>query len=327
MNKKIIVLILLAALVIFGCNRLEGGFSISENSRQFSDHSDYEAMLFNSRAPALPYDDSGVSMSARNLFSYEGTGFNGNTFTSFGDVSDGTDITATNPNAVERMLVKRASIRVRVENLDTIDDVVENLLKKYNAYSALTTADEFYRYYSLRVPSQLYDVFLSEINDIGRLIQRNESTEDVTVRYYDIEGRLETQRELLRTFQSYLGRAANMQEILTVESRIADLQRDINRTGTQLRNLSDQVDYATIDLNIIGPAAVISYRGDTLGDRIMQLFGGFGDFLSSAVVVIIGFMIYGIPILAIIILLIWVLFGRIGLMKKLWKLLMSKKVN
>ena len=228
---------------------------------------------------------------------------------------------------VERKLVKTASIRIRVENLEAADVSINSLMEKYDAYAASTSVEENSHYYVLRVPSPVYDVFLSEMNGMGRLIHRSESTEDVTLRYYDLEGRLATKRELLRTYQSYLGRARNIEEILSVEARISELQYDIEGTGIQLRNLANRIDYATIDLALLGPAASTPNRGLTFGERIKELFGGFGGFLSTVAVAIVGIVIYGIPVLLLLALLFLVLFGRIGLAKKLWQMVMGKKIN
>jgi hypothetical protein len=230
---------------------------------------------------------------------------------------DGGSIGANFEN-VERKLVKRANIRIRTENLEAADTSISELLKKYNAYAASSSIEENSRFYNLRVPSQYYDIFLSEMNGIGRLLGRYESTEDVTLRYYDLEGRLATKKELLKTFQDYLGRARNIEEILAVEARISDLQYDIEGTGIQLRNLANQVDYSIIDLSIQGPAELSSYQELTFGERIKKLFGSFGGFLSSTAVVITGAVIYGIPILLLLCLLYWLLLGKVGLLKKLF---------
>ena len=129
---------------------------------------------------------------------------------------------------------------------------------------------------------------------------------------------------MLRTFQSYLRRASNIEEILAVESRISELQYDIEGTGKQLRDLANRIDYATIDLALLGPAAA-SDRSETFGERIGQMFGSFGGFLSGVAVVIIGIVIYGIPILLLLAAFFWLFFGKIGLMRKLWLVVKSKK--
>ena len=240
-----------------------------------------------------------------------------------GGAGDSDSLSANYPDE-ERKLIKRANLSIRVEKLDTAEDSVNALLKKYDAYAASSNIQENSRYYSLRVPANYYDIFLAETGGMGRLINRYENTEDVTLRYYDLEGRLATKKELLKTFQSYLGKAKTIEEILSVEARISDLQYDIEGTGIQFRNLANRIDYATIDLQLFGPVlSASSNNGLTFGERIKQLFGGFGGFLSTVAMVLIGIVIYGIPVLLLLGLLFLIFFGKIGLAKKLWKLIKS----
>ena len=240
-----------------------------------------------------------------------------------GASGDSDSLSANYPDA-ERKLIKRANISVRVENLDAAEDSVNALLKKYNAYAASSNIQENSRYYSLRVPANYYDIFLAETGGMGRLINRYENTEDVTLRYYDLEGRLANKKELLKTFQAYLGKAKTIEEILSVEARISDLQYEIEGTGIQFRNLTNNIDYATIDLNLFGPVTSSMQNQElTFGERVKQLFNSFGDFLSVVAMILIGIVIYGIPILLILGLLYLLFFGKIGLAKKLWKLIKS----
>jgi hypothetical protein len=160
---------------------------------------------------------------------------------------------------------------------------------------------------------------------MGRVLSRTESAEDVTIRFYDLEGRLATKQELLKTFQDYLGKAQNIDEIMTVEKRIAELQQEIEWTGTEFRVLADLVDYATIDLELTGPA--VSASGPGLGDRIRDLFGGFGEVAATALVVLLGVVMYGLPGFLLLTVLFWLLFGRIGLIRKLWGLAAARKTG
>ena len=149
---------------------------------------------------------------------------------------------------------------------------------------------------------------------------------NATIRYYDLDGRLDTKKELLKTFQSYLGKAKNIEEILSVEKRIAELQSDIDRTGKELRNLSNRVDYATIELVILGPVIISqSDPNPIFAVRIKELFSDFGGFLSDLAVVFIGIVIYGIPILLMVLFIYWILFGKIGILKKLWRAATGRK--
>ena len=224
-----------------------------------------------------------------------------------------------------RKLIKSANLRLRVEDPAATEKPLADLLEKYNAWPASSGIYENSRYYTIRVPSASYTAMLSELAGLGRLLGRSESAEDVTLRYYDLEGRLATKKELLKTYQGYLGKAKNIDEIMTVESRIADLQNEIDYTGTQLRNLASLVDYSTIEVEISGPAGVSDYSKPTLREKMGELFGSFGDIASSAAVVLTGIIIYGVPLILVLILLFWVLFGRIGLLRRLIQLAAGKK--
>jgi hypothetical protein len=225
----------------------------------------------------------------------------------------------------ERKLVRRASLQIRVQDLDTAEKSVNGIMEKHGAYASSTNVSENSRSYAIRVPASSYNVLLSDVNGIGRLLYKNESAEDVTLHYYDLEGRLATKRELLKTYQSYLGKAKSIEEILSVEEKIAGLEDEIDGTGRELRNLANQVDYSTVNLEISGPVTTPSYSAPTLWERVSGLFSSFGEFVSTVLVVLLGIVVYGIPSLLILTLLFWVLFGRIGLLKKLWRFIAGKK--
>jgi hypothetical protein len=225
----------------------------------------------------------------------------------------------------KRKLVRNAVIRLRVPDPQAAEGPLAAAMEKYGAYASLKRFSENSRHYTIRVPAVSFDDFFAELAGMGKVLSRTESAEDVTVRFYDLEGRLATKQELLKTFQNYLGKAQNIDEIMTVEQRIAELQREIEWTGTEFRALSDLVDYAAIELALTGPA--VSASGPGLRDRITALFGGFGDIASTALVVLLGAVIYGLPGILLLTALFWLLFGRIGLVRKLWALAAGRQTG
>jgi hypothetical protein len=223
-----------------------------------------------------------------------------------------------------RKLVKNADIRLRVQDPDAVEGPLAAAMEKYGAYASSTRIFETSRHYTIRVPADSFNQFFAELTGMGKVLYRAESAEDVTIRFYDLEGRLATKRELLKTFQSYLGKAKDVDEIMTVEQRIAELQQEIDWTGTELRALADLVDYATVDLSLEGPAA--STAGPALGDRVGDLLGGFKQFVSTVLLVLLGIVVYGIPSVLILAVLFWLLLGRVGLLRKLWALTAGRKI-
>ncbi|HCC37816.1 MAG TPA: hypothetical protein DEQ14_09470, partial [Treponema sp.] len=66
-------------------------------------------------------------------------------------------------------------------------------------------------------------------------------------------------------------------------------------------------------------------REATLAERAGELLGGFGSFISTAALVLMGIIIYGIPVLLLAVFMFWLLLGRVGLLKKLARAAAGKK--
>jgi hypothetical protein len=224
-----------------------------------------------------------------------------------------------------RKLIKSARIRTKVDNLEEAAALVEAVMEHYQAYASDSSVYDTSKRYTLKIPSAHYESALREFGAIGKIVSQSETVEDATLQYYDLDGRLNTRLELLKTFQAYLGKAKTIDEIMTVEKRIAELQQEIDWYGSQLTSLSHLIDYATISLELEGPASESAYYKPSITDRIAELFRSSADVVSTAVVILLGIVMYGIPALFILILLFWILFGRIGLIRKIWRLVAAGK--
>lgn len=205
MKKILLGLILIAMLLPSGCNQ-------AHREKQVYGYDDY------AMADSIQFSRTTANSNWEGIGFSDGDAGIGQTPTAFRDMSamygkmslepeyeasivvdefieqGGDSLSAGSPNEVERKLVKRASVRIRVDNLETADTALADLLKEYEGYSASTSVDDATHSYSLRVPSQYYEIFLSGLSGLGKVLRRNETTDDVTLRYYDLEGRLATKK-------------------------------------------------------------------------------------------------------------------------------------
>jgi hypothetical protein len=209
--------------------------------------------------------------------------------------------------------------------LDTGINRLNEIMNKYGTYASSISVYENSRNYTLKVPAIKYKHFLDEIMKIGRIINYDETTEDVTLKYYDLESRLNTKKELIKTYQNYLNKAKNIEEILSVESKIAQLQAEIDDVGKQFRLLNDLIDYSTIRLRLLGPVAANNYEKETIWESIKSLMTGFGDYVSAVIIILLAIIVYGVPSVIILLLLYWLLFGKIGILKKVFKFISGNK--
>jgi len=236
-----------------------------------------------------------------------------------------TENTQAIQEATTRKFTTSSNLEIRIENLDNGVNTLNEIMNKYDTYTSSINIYENSRNYTLKVPTHNYKIFLEEVMKIGKIINYGETTEDVTLRYYDLESRLNTKKELIKTFQSYLGKAKNIEEILSVESKLAELQAEIDDVGRQFRLLNNSIDYTTVRLELLGPISAANYGKETTGEKIKGLMNGFGDYVSAIAVILLAIIVYGIPSIIILLLLYWVLFGKIGVLKKGFKLISGNK--
>ena len=102
--------------------------------------------------------------------------------------------------------------------------------------------------YTVRVPAEQYRPFLTQAGALCHLLELYEYTEDVSEVYYDTAGRLETQQTKLARLQELLRRAESMEDIIALESAIAETEEQIDRLSGELRHYDAQVDYSTVNI-------------------------------------------------------------------------------
>ncbi len=104
--------------------------------------------------------------------------------------------------------------------------------------------------YTLRIPSDKLDEFIDVVETLGNVTYKNESVDDVTLRYVDVDSHkkaLETEQERLLAL---LEKAENVEDIITIENRLSDVRYELENYEIQIRLLDNQIDYSTVYVDI-----------------------------------------------------------------------------
>lgn len=155
---------------------------------------------------------------------------------------------------------------------------------------------------TMRIPAEQLDSFLTGAGGAGRITWRSESADDVTESYYDTKARLETQQALMARFQALITDAADLSDLLALESQMADTQYQIDALQASLNSTDRQVDYATVDVSLREeiPSDSITDADLTLGERIAHAiqtgWEAFTDFISDMAV----FLAAALPFMAVV---------------------------
>ncbi|MBQ8646713.1 MAG: DUF4349 domain-containing protein [Oscillospiraceae bacterium] len=146
-------------------------------------------------------------------------------------------------------------------------------------------------YMSLRVPSEKYASFLSDAESAANLTWKSEGTEDVTAEYVDVEARLASLEAQRKRLEELRDQASTLEELLTIEEHLTDVQYRIESYTGQMRVLNDQIDYSTVNLRL-DEVQVLTPKSDRFGDRVGEAFTGgwreFGEDLQDLIVGLVG---------------------------------------
>lgn len=220
-------------------------------------------------------------------------------------------------NIKERKLIISVDLSVNSKDIEKSYKLIEEKVKEYKGY--FENIDSYkYRYFiALRIPKDNLYNFLEFIENNQNVQNKNINTEDITENYYDIENRIKNREALLDKFRNYLKEAKNIEEILSVEDRINNLTYEIERMKGNFENLTSLIEYSKINITIKNPEAM--RRNVNFYDKFLYTINFLKYFFSSIIFFLIGFVAIAIPIVLLLALFYYIAFGKIGLIKKLYK--------
>jgi hypothetical protein len=103
---------------------------------------------------------------------------------------------------------------------------------------------------TLRIPSRWFETAVSRVGKLGALQSEGLSGQDVTSQYVDLQGRIAALQTSRSTYLTILSKATSIGDILAVQQQIDGIQQQLEQLQGQQRVLSDQIQYATLDVTL-----------------------------------------------------------------------------
>lgn len=102
----------------------------------------------------------------------------------------------------------------------------------------------------LRIPERSYAQAMRALSRLGRVETREESGQDVSQEFVDLEARGRHLEAVERQLLALLAKTDTVAEALAVQSQLNQVQLELEQVRGRLQYLKDQVSYATISLAI-----------------------------------------------------------------------------
>lgn len=171
-------------------------------------------------------------------------------------------------------LIRRANLTVQTTEFDKAVAALELLVGELGGYyeNAELRSGSYYNQnsnrsgnYTIRIPAERYEDFMSQVDGIGYLARKNESSEDVGEAYHDIETRLKTQRTKQERLLDLLKKAQSMEDIIALENALTDVEYYIEQYTSDLNRYDGLVSFATIHLSLDEMVKIVDEPGEKAG--------------------------------------------------------------
>lgn len=195
------------------------------------------------------------------------------------------------------MNVETDDLDALMADLDQNINALGGYVEDQNIHNGSNYASRRYRNANLtiRIPDEKVDTFTSEISGMANVVSQNLRREDITLKYVATSSRvtaLETEEDRLLEL---LAEADNMADLLEIEARLTDVRYELENYASQLRLYDNQIDYATIYLNISEVQEYTPVEEPTFFERIKNTFSNALEGLGDGIVTITVFLVGNSP--------------------------------
>ena len=186
-----------------------------------------------------------------------------------------------------RKLIRTVSMDAETEELEPLLEALNekiNALGGYvesrNIYNGSTYASRRYRHANLtvRIPAEQLDGFVEHVSGVSNVVSSDEQIDDVTLTYVDTEARVDALKIEQERLMALMEKAESLSDLLEIESRLTDVNYQLESWASKLKALENQVSYATVHLFISEVQEYTPVAEKTTWQRIAE---GFVDSLEG----------------------------------------------
>jgi hypothetical protein len=220
----------------------------------------------------------------------------------------------------DQQIVKTGEVSLQVSNVADASSQVRAMTVTLGGYvggAQAGTLDQSATL-TLRIPAARFDDALSRLHEIGdKVLSENTQEQDVTATVVDLDARIKNLQSSEAQYRTLMAKAAKIEDILAVQSRLDDVQGQIEQLSAQLKQLTNQASLATLTVTLQPQPEPISAASSTWdpGETLSSAIGALLTVGQGLVTAGIWLAIVGLPILVVLGILVLVLV-RFGLLRR-----------
>lgn len=159
-----------------------------------------------------------------------------------------------------------AELTVRVARVSDATDAAAHIAGAAGGYvsdettsaGSAATAD-----IQLKIPVSVYQVTLSSLAGLGTRLSLSQQAQNLTEQVADVNSQVTSDEAAIVQLRALLSHAGSVGDLLTVQNQINSAESSLESIEAQQRALSNETNYATVTMTILGPKAkpVVTHNG------------------------------------------------------------------
>jgi hypothetical protein len=151
---------------------------------------------------------------------------------------------------VDRKLVRTATIELSAADVGEAVDQARDIAAAEDGYAGREEVREETATLTLHIPSDRFDRALDALSELGEVISRDQSAEDVTEQVVDLDSRVATQRASVDRVRALLARASTVEEIVRIEQELTTREAELESLEQRRQALAGQVAMSTVTIRV-----------------------------------------------------------------------------
>ncbi|GAB3462890.1 DUF4349 domain-containing protein [Actinophytocola sediminis] len=187
-----------------------------------------------------------------------------------------------NQPGVDRKLVRTATISLAAKEVGEVVEQARGIAGTEGGYAGREEVRAEAATLTLHIPSDRFDRALGELSELGEVVSRDQTAEDVTEQVVDLESRVATQRASVNRVRALLARAGTVEEIVRIEQEVTTREAELESLTQRQQALAGQVAMSTVTIEVSKSATAPPPppEEEQAGGFIGGLSDGWGAFLA-----------------------------------------------
>ncbi|WP_027088339.1 DUF4349 domain-containing protein [Cohnella panacarvi] len=207
-------------------------------------------------------------------------------------VGGGIGANSDNAAGMDRKVIYRANMVMKVEKFETAEEQLTNLIHMSPGayilqFNDSRNPDEKGASYVVKVPSNGFNSFLDGLKKIKTIYQeRDLQGNDVTEEYVDLGARLKAKQVVEERLLGFMDKATRTDDLVKFSNELARVQEEIEQLKGRMRYLDQNVAFSTVSIRLYQSEhaeakAEEEPEDKSFGDRIYDALSGSANVLRQ----------------------------------------------